>query len=215
MKRIIVSIAFLLATPRSGAAVQCEVGTLASYLGAMPCEVGSLTFGGFSYSAGGTNPVLASMITVTPIFAPDDESGLSFSSLWRVHSREDTDSRIGYTITGEITDATLMMQSFAVLGAGNVRVTETAGNGLSLLVFKSSDLLKFSDSGRFGAVSSLMLTDEITLKGNDGGFAALHTVTNTFSTSEPAPYSLFALGLAGLAVLLLGKARSLPPQITG
>ena len=209
MKRLLLSIGLLLAGTRFALADECPVGTLASYVGALPCEVGSLTFSGFNYTTGGANLLPASMITVTPTSTPGLGSGFTFSAPWRALSGQDSETKITYTATGEIVSAVLMMQGFGALGSGEVRVAETTDDGLNLLVFKTSDLLMFNASTRFDSVSGLRVTDDITLDAHCDGFAALNFATNLYSTPQPAPEpttcTLLATGLAGLVALVRRK----------
>ncbi|MGA8273629.1 MAG: hypothetical protein WB919_18855 [Candidatus Sulfotelmatobacter sp.] len=202
-KRIIIA-AFFLLTPVSlfAAPGLCVKGTLANYiaLGSTGCTFEDSVFSNFAYElppapAASVSP---EQITVTPVPGPIIVGfflGLNFSANWAAGAGELSDTVIAYTVTprppvsttspGTIT---LDLGQIQILGlSGGVTVTQETNPG-NLSVFEictnGACALDGTDQLTFAPVTTLQVTNVLTLNGGSGGvllqlFAANYNLCST------------------------------------
>src|ERR1700761_7869418 len=99
MKKTLLLITFALSLSYSALAAPCMTDTLADYISAGSCSIGTdLTFSDFGYIPSGDVIINASAVTVTPDVV-GGEAGFVFSAPWGVINGDTLDSQITYTAT--------------------------------------------------------------------------------------------------------------------
>jgi hypothetical protein len=209
-----------LAALPAAADTPCATAALSSYLvSGFTCSVGDLDFSDFSFNTGGTDPVTAAGVGVTPVTSPDGP-GLDFDPSGFVSGDGlSQDVMVGFTVTAApgvlIDDIYMGFGNVTTSGTGTALYTENFCGGpedaCSLFVEAptTSDTnavnLKSTDIG--GPVSSLNITKDLTLQTGTDGLAATSSFLNEYSTvPEPRAVSL-VLGLGLLAGFVFFKRR--------
>lgn len=218
---------------RATSVPECQAGTLAQYeVLTNGCTLGTgytFTFSDFTFQVlsgsdgESSGSQLASAIHVTPVFSPDRQLSLSFSSsIFSVGSGQSAEYLIGYTEDPpppEIIRFSSALSTDPPVYPGIAQVTtdlcvyaafdgrSCAGTPFSLSVFDnghSSTL--FDQTPDFSPVATVLgVRDTISLNGGDDGsasFTSFEDGTSITGIPEPASVSLLA---SALMLLLLAR----------
>jgi len=205
MKRALLLSTFFCVTSSVGWGSTCSPGTMASYLGAAPCSIGSLTFSNFSYTPAGTAPGAAA-VKVTP-----DGLGFQFTGAFDAGPGETADGLIGFTVSGAISDHLFAsMGGYGYSGDATVSVKESVSSGAALSLFSNSGGTVEEGALRFPRLRSLTVTEAIAVNGGLTGGASLSQSVDQFAATEPGSILLFASGLLPLAGYIRRRQRKAP-----
>lgn len=185
------------------------------------CTVGDKTFSNFSYvgtSGGGATAIQAAEIDITVINNGSSGIGFQFSAPWSATSTESLDSLIKFNVavTGggplQIDDAELVQSGSGFVAPGVGSVAENLSNNSNLLTVDSANQTILNAMSAFAPTGSVSVTKDISVNGNQGGFATISEVIDTFSQTvpipEPAGVAAFVVGLLGLGWLRHRRQRS-------
>jgi hypothetical protein len=209
-----------LAALPAAADTPCATAALSSYLvSGFTCSVGDLDFSDFSFNTGGTNPVTAAGVGVTPVTSPDGP-GLDFDPSGFVSGDGlSQDVMVGFTVTAApgvyIDDIYMGFGNVTTSGTGTALYTENFCGGpedscslfVEAPVTSDTNAVNLSSTDIGGPVSSLTITKDLTLQTGTSGLAATSSFLNEYSTvPEPRAVSL-VLGLGLLAGFVFFKRR--------
>lgn len=185
------------------------------------CTVGDKTFSNFTYvgtAGGGSTAIAAAEVDITVINNGSAGIGFLFSAPWTAASGESLDSLIGFqvAVTGggpqQIHDAELVQSGSGFLAPGVGSVAENLSNNVNLLTVDDANQTILSDSQTFAPTGSVGVTKDISVNGNQGGFATISEVADTFSQTvpvpEPAGIALLSTGVLSLLWLRSRRHRS-------
>jgi hypothetical protein len=221
---------------RAASVPECEAGTLAHYE-ALPngCALGTgytFTFSDFTFqilSASSSEPAseIAAAINVTPVFSPDRQLSLSFSSpFFSASSGQSVKYLIGYTEDPpppEIIRVSSALNTDPPVYPGMAKVTtdlcvyaafndgDCPGTLFTLTVSDngiSSHL--FDQTPDFSPVATILgVQDTISLDASTGGSASFTSFEDgTSITGIPEPASVWLLASAGMLLLLVRRVRA-------
>lgn len=208
----------------SGASIQCQPNTLASYiaLGSAGCSIGPAVFSDFSYLAaaagGAVNPGPA-LISVTPFASPSGPA-LTISGPWSVQGTVGPLS-LDFTLTynvltgGGFVGLTGSLGQAIASGSGGISATEfvcvggvfsSAGDCsgtaqalptlLAVAGFaETTGSLSFPSTGQLGVYKNVILSSDA------AGSASLGTLMQIVQTPEPSALLLVPAGWIALVVL--------------
>lgn len=217
--KILVLVAAAMFLPSLASAAGCSNGTLDQYMAAgFSCTIDGLTFSNFTYTSaasGGALQIPNTGITVDVCPGsgtgcsglPSGEFGFDFTAAWSVISGQSEDSKIGYTVTGNILDALDLFSGFACTGTGNVTVNESVSGQNGLAVGCAAPAVHNQLENFSPALTSATVLKDIGLNAGTAGTASVSDVVNGWSTATPEPgtIALLGSGLMGLAGLLRKK----------
>ena len=228
MKQVLLLALTAVAASQLGVAASCSSGSLATYvaLGSTGCTIGGDTLTNFKILTGfsGGTPIAPGSVTLAPTgstFAP----GLTISTSQSASAGMPLEAIFTYDISGP------PYNSIAAVLSG---AAETADGGVTGIVnfceggmFGSDgvdgcmsangslvtlDGVQNMDSSSFSKVSSLAVTDDLTIDPGLSGTASGATLTNSFTAvPEPLTSTLAILGFALVGAL---KTRSLRSEST-
>ena len=216
MKTLLLCASMMLASSALAATSACSTGLLTSYLvSGFSCQNGSLVFSNFQYQGTGAN---GGLVAVTPVPTYDAE-GFQFQAAWNAQSTNGVSnslsSQLSYTAqhVGGIIDSLGLSFSSSVNGTGVASVAEQFCLGSSLNNCPSLGSISvtnpgsgFSDRVFFAGVSSVSVSNNITVLSGANGTASIYGVTNTFSAPEPLSFALLGTGLLG--IMLMRRRRN-------
>lgn len=175
------------------------------------CTVGDKTFSNFSYvgtAGGGATAIQAAEVDITVINNGSSGIGFQFSAPWSATSTESLDSLIKFNVAvtnggpQQIHDAELVQSGSGFVAPGVGSVAENLSNNVNLLTVDSANQTILGASQSFAPTGEVDVTKDISVNGNQGGFATISEVIDTFSQTtpvgEPAGLMIFGVGLAGL-----------------
>jgi len=228
MKQVLLLALTAVAVSQLGVAASCSSGSLATYLalGSSGCTIGGNTLSNFTILTGlsGGTPIAPSSVTLNPMgstFAP----GLTISTSQSASAGVPLEAIFTYDISGPLYNsisAMLSGSSETVDGAVTGIVNFCEGgmfgpDGVSGCASANGSLLTLDgtqnmDSAAFSKISTLAVTDDLTIDPGTAGTASGGTLTNSF-TAVPEPLTS-TLAFFGLALVGALKARSLGSHST-